>query len=193
VGHRGHKFDPAHRAGLDSPQRKAYLDAERILQQIGLKAGERVADIGAGTGFFAIPAARIVGPSGHVFAIDLASPMLADLRAKIAKTRLSNLEVVRSVEEHVPVPDHSVDRVLMACVLHELDGPGTLHEARRILAARGRLAVVDWKKIDQEEGPPREHRLDEREAAAFLESAGFQVVRPFEAGPYHYGIEARVR
>lgn len=160
---------------------------------MGLKAGDRVADIGAGTGFFAIPAARAVGEKGRVFAVDLASPMLEDLRRKASKARLTNLEVLRSIEEHVPIPDHSVDLVLLACVLHELDGPGTLPEARRILAARGRLAVVDWKKIDQDEGPPREHRLDEREAAELLGSAGFRVARTFEAGPYHYGLEARVR
>lgn len=193
MAHGGHKFDPTHRARLDSPERKAYLDADAILRAIGIKPGDRVAEIGAGTGFFAIPAARYVGEKGRVLAVDLASPMLEDLRRKVAKARLKNIEVLRSEEEHVPIPDHSIDLVLLACVLHELDGPGTLHEARRILVPRGRLAVVDWKKIDQEEGPPREHRLDEREAAELLGTAGFRVARAFEAGPYHYGIEARIR
>jgi ubiquinone/menaquinone biosynthesis C-methylase UbiE len=191
VGHGGHKFDPSHRAGLDSPERKAYLDADRILRAFDVKPGERLADIGAGTGFFAIPAAKMVGEKGHVYAIDLEPAMLSDLREKVASARLKNVEALRSVEEHVPVPNHDVDMVLLACVLHELDGPGTLHESRRILRPRGRLAVVDWKKIRQPEGPPFEHRLDERQASSRIEAAGFRTARTFVAGPYHYGLEAR--
>ncbi len=193
MGGGGHKFHLDRRTYLDSEERHSYLDPDRILAARGVRAGMRIADIGAGTGFVAIPAARLVGPSGHVDAVDLEPEMLEDLRSRAAKARVANLTAVRSTEDRVPLPDASVDLVLLACVLHELAGPGTLREARRILRPSGRLGVVDWKKEDMEYGPPKEHRLDETQAEAFLGSAGFAATRPFDAGAYHYGIEARIR
>lgn len=188
--HGGHKFDPTHRAHLDAPDRRGYLDPERILGAFAVGPGLHLADVGAGTGFFALPAARLVGPAGRVYAIDQAEAMLEELRAR-APAASGILEVVPSTEDRIPLPDGSVDVAFLACVLHELDGPGTLRECARILRPGGRLAVVDWMKKAQDIGPPREHRLSEVEAAEVLREAGFHVSRTFPAGPHHYGIEAR--
>lgn len=187
-GHR--KFDPEHRAYLDSEERRGYLDPEGILEAFGVARGMRIADVGAGTGFFAIPAARRVGREGRVYAIDQAPEMISELRAKASRAE-DVLEVLPSTEDRIPLPDASVDLALLACVLHELDGLGTLRECRRILRTGGRLAVVDWKKIAQDVGPPLEHRLSEAEAERLLARAGFHAVRTLPAGPFHYGIEAR--
>ena len=192
MGHGGHKFDPARRGTLDSPARRAYLDPEGTLRAFGLREGMIMADVGAGTGFFALPAARLVGPRGRVYAFDLAPSMLEDLRQKVRESGTGNVVVLHSLEDRLPLPDASVDFAFIACVLHELVGPGTLRECRRILRPSGSLGVVDWKKIDQDEGPPKEHRFEEAEARAVLESAGFRPARTFEAGPYHYGIEGRL-
>ena len=193
VPHRGRKFDPADRAHLDSDARRAYLDPDAILGAFGVGPGTALADIGAGTGFFAIPAAKRVGPAGRVYALDLEPQMLDDLRAKADNDLgIANISILRSEEERIPLPHHSVDVAFLACVLHELEGPGTLRECARILKSTGHLAVVDWKKIDQDIGPPMRHRLDETEARSFLKRSGFNPTRTFEAGRYHYGIESRV-
>ncbi len=189
----GHKFNVAHRAYLDSDERRSYLDATAILKAFGVRVGMHVADVGSGTGFFAIPAAELVGPKGRVYAVDLSAEMLEELQAKLRRAPTANLEALRSTEDRIPLPDASVDLAFMACVLHELDGPGTLLEARRILRPRGRLAVVDWKKEDMEFGPPKAHRLNEEEASAVLAEAGFETTRTLKAGAHHYGIEARIR
>ncbi len=189
----GHKFDAAHRAYLDSEERRSYLDPPAILRAFAIRPGMRIADVGSGTGFFALPAAAIVGPKGRVYAVDLSPDMLEDLQGKLPRVPERNVEAVRSTEDRIPLPDTSVDFVFMACVLHELDGPATLLEARRILVPKGRLGIVDWKKEDMKFGPPKAHRLDEDEARAVLADAGFAPVRTFEAGAHHYGIEARVR
>ncbi len=193
MGGGGHKFDTAHRGYLDSRERRSYLDAERILRAFRVGPGMRVADIGAGTGFFAIPAAGLVGPRGHVYAVDLSAEMLEDLQERLARGSIANLDAVRSTEDRIPLGDASVDFAFLACVLHELDGPGTLLEAHRILTPRGRLGIVDWKKKDMAFGPPKAHRLDEGEAKAILADTGFTPTRTFDAGDHHYGIEARVR
>lgn len=189
----GHKFHIDRRAYLDSEERRSYLDAKGILRGFGIGPGMRIADVGAGTGFFALPAAELVGPRGHVYAADLAPAMLGDLQTKIADKRVPNVTAVRSSEDRIPLGDRSIDFAFLACVLHELDGPGTLLECRRILKPQGRLGVVDWKKEDMEYGPPKEHRLDEAQAKAILEDAGLHPTRSFEAGPYHYAIEARIQ
>lgn len=187
-----HKFDPADRAHLDSDERRAYLNPDAILGAFGVGPGAFIADVGAGTGFFAVPAAIRVGPTGRVYALDMETEMLEDVRAKIAHEHLENITALRSEEEHIPLPEMSVDVAFLACVLHELDGPGTLRECGRILKPTGRLAVVDWKKIHQDIGPPFRHRLSEGEARAFLMRSGFVPLRTIEAGRYHYGIEARI-
>ncbi len=189
----GHKFTVAHRAYLDSEERRSYLNPQSILSAFALRPGMHVADVGSGTGFFAIPAAELVGPKGRVYAVDLSVEMLEDLQTKLRKAPSRNVEALRSTEDRIPLPDASVEFVFMACVLHELDGPGTLLEARRILRPKGRLGIVDWKKEEMEFGPPKAHRLDEEEARRVLEDAGFTATRTFPAGVYHYGIEARVR
>ena len=189
----GHKFDVAHRAYLDSQERASYLDPEGIFRAFELRKGTRIADVGSGTGFFALPAGRIVGPEGRVYAVDLSPEMLEDLQSKLGREPRSNVEAIRSTEDRIPLSDASVDFAFLACVLHELDGPGTLLECRRILVPTGRLGVVDWKKEEMEFGPPKAHRLDLDQARAILGDAGFRPTRTFEAGRYHYGIEARIR
>lgn len=189
----GHKFPVEHRRSLESEERKSYLDPTTILREAGVRRGMRVADVGAGIGFFALPAAALVGPRGHVYAVDVSPEMLDDLRKKVVRERAANLTALRSTEDRIPLSDAAVDLVFLACVLHELDGPGTLSECRRILTPDGRLAIVDWKKEDMEFGPPKAHRLDEAEAQAAVARAGFVPIRTFTAGAYHYGIEARVR
>ncbi len=186
----GHKFDPARRGQLDDPERRTYLDPNRILRAFRVEPGMRVADIGAGTGFFAVPAADRVGPGGRVYAIDLAPEMIDALKVKVAAAGKTEVEVVPSTEDRIPLPARSVDFVLLACVLHELDGIATLLECGRILRPTGRVGVVDWRKIEQDIGPPREHRLNERQAEGALRRGGFTPKRVFPAGPHHYGIEA---
>jgi len=93
-----------------------------------------------------------------------------------------------STEDHIDLPDGIADFVLLACVLHELDGLGTLHEARRILRPNGVMGVVDWRRIEMSMGPPIEHRLSEEEAVSLVQKAGFRSSETRLAGPYHYSF-----
>jgi ubiquinone/menaquinone biosynthesis C-methylase UbiE len=123
--------------------------------------------------------------------VDLEESMLAALRTRLEMYPKLDVKVLRSTEDRLPLPARSVDFAFLACVLHELDGPGTLREAGRVLRPGGILGIVEWKKRRQLEGPPYRIRLSPKKAAEVLEEGGFDSEEAFEAGPYHYGITAR--
>jgi ubiquinone/menaquinone biosynthesis C-methylase UbiE len=164
----GHKFDPAHRDHLLEPERARYLPAKAILSKFPMKVGGAAVDIGCGPGYWTIPMAKLIGPSGRVYAVDLEETMLATLRTRVERYRDLNIQVLRSTEDRLPLPARSVDFAFLACVLHELEGPGTLREAARVLRPGGILGIVEWKKIRQLEGPPYRHRLSPAQAAKVL-------------------------
>lgn len=183
-----HKFEVAKAALLDTKERRSFQNPEQILERAGIKCGMNVADIGAGTGFFSIPAAKIVGSEGKVYAVDIQSEMLAKLGEKARMEGAENIQSVPSKENEIPLRSESMDAALLIDVFHELEGDATLREAHRLLKEEGKLVVVDWKKEATPHGPPIEERLSEDEAKQKLEKAGFEFERSFETGPYHYGL-----
>lgn len=186
-----HKFDPAHRDRLHDPERRTWQDPEAILPALGLERGIAAADVGCGTGFFALPAAALVGPTGRVYAIDMQEPMLWTLLERLREAGVENVLPVLSLEDLIPLPGDHVDFALLVNALHEVKGDGALREVRRILRPGGSFGVVDWKKEPMDRGPPVAHRLSREEAEKRLARVGFrgEVV---EVGPFHYGLRLRV-
>lgn len=187
-----HKFDPNHLEILQDPERVKWQDPVAILRAFDLRPGESVADVGAGPGFFSVPAAKMVGEGGRIYAVDMQEPMLWALQARLLEEGLSNVLPVLSLETLIPLPSSSVDLLLLVNTLHELEEDHTLAEAHRLLRPAGRMGLVDWKKEPMEHGPPVEHRLSLAEAQSRLERNGF-AGKEVEVGPYHYGLRlARV-
>lgn len=179
-----HKFDAKKAEILDSRDRRKFLNPDSIPEKSGLDSDTVLADLGCGSGFFAIPASLIVE---KVYAIDVQQEMLDIVREKIRKGKLANIETLLSKESSIPLPDNSVDVLFMANVFHELEDRGSiLNEAMRILSGRGRLIIIDWKKIKMEMGPPVEERLSEDEVVSICEDGDFMVLERLDAGPYNY-------
>ncbi len=186
-----HKFDPNHAEMLLDPERHRWQDPDAILDALGVGIGMVVADIGAGPGFIALPAARKVGPSGKVYALDVEPRMVEKVRARADEEGIGNLETAVSQEAQLPLVDGVVDAALLVNVLHEAqDRRQLLRETARILKQGGALAVVEWKKERQEWGPPFESRLAPWQVREELHRAGFRKVEPIYAGVNHYGLLA---
>lgn len=167
-----HRFPWERRAVLRSPERYAATPPESILRSVGLVPGQTVADVGAGTGFWAEAAASIVGPEGLVYALDIVPQMLEDLRA----LDLPNLQVLASTEQAIPLPDAVADLVILAMLLHEVtDQDLFLRDARRLLKSNGQIFLVDWEDHPTESGPPLEVRVSREMARALLGNAGLTV------------------
>ncbi len=184
------KFDPGGKEKLDRPERKKLLDPDKIIPDLGISGGQTIADIGAGTGFFSIPFSEHVGIGGKIYSIDISQDMLDAVSQKKNSGNISNIETVLSSEDRIPLESEIADMAFMCTVLHELDGAGTLSEAHRILKKGGRLAIIDWQKVNGEAvmGPPEWHRLSMKEAIKKCEDAGFCFVKEFIVGPEHYGL-----
>lgn len=186
-----HIFDPQKAGYLNSEERSKILPPEEILNFIGLCKDQVFVDIGAGAGFFTIPASRIVGENGRVIAIDISEQMLSLIREKINEKH-RNVELMNSNAEQLNLPDSFADHILMSNVLHEIENKTkALKEAYRILKHNGKIAVLDWEKIPQGFGPPIEDRVSSNEVFHFLEGNGFACERKRTFGKSQYLIVAR--
>ena len=174
-------------------ERLLWQDPEQILAEIGLKPGDTMADVGAGDGFFAIPAAKIVGASGVIYALDSSAEAVAGLKDRARQAGLTNVRAVIGDADDTVLCRRCADVALLANVLHDFESPlKVLANIRQTLKPGGVLADLDWKKEpEQLHGPPLTKRLSQEEATALLIQANFEVIKNKLSGPFHYLLLAR--
>jgi ubiquinone/menaquinone biosynthesis C-methylase UbiE len=173
-------------------ERRRWQVPERILAEIGLSGGMTFADIGCGRGFFAIPAARIVGGGGAVIAADVDSESLAMLREKAEAEGLGNIRTVAGSAEDTVVCEGCADVAFFGQCLHDFEDPvAAVVRAAKSLKPSGVLANLDWKKERAEKGPPYEKRFSQETASEMMREGGLDVVCVSDSGPYHYLMTAK--
>lgn len=177
-------------AVLEGPERRGSENPRTLWTRVGLRAGMTLVDVGAGTGYYSLPACERVGPTGRVYAVDVSGPLVQLLRERAVGR--PNLTVVRSRPSRIPLANGIADRVLLANLLHGVP-PQTVAEAVRITRPGGRLVDVDWRKEPTEWGPPVAHRLSAAEAGGVLEGYGLTVVHASPFGPAHYVVVGEKR
>jgi ubiquinone/menaquinone biosynthesis C-methylase UbiE len=176
----------------DDIERRKWHDPEVLLRSIGLKRGQTIMDIGCGGGFYALPAAKIVGSKGRVYGVDTNEHSIKDLSDQAAAQGLENLELRVGRAEETIFCNSCADIVFFGIVLHDFADPKqVLRNSRVMIKPGGRLANLDWKKEDMAIGPPRQKRFSEEVATRLIETAGFSVQSVSEVGRYHYLIIAR--
>lgn len=174
----GWRFPPERRDVLNAEDRSEWLPPDPVLQAAGIEAGETVLDVGAGTGFWTEPLARLVGPTGRVVAVDVEPIMLDEVRTLVARRSLTNVEVVQSDDASIPLGDGMADLIVLGFVLHEPnDLDAFLAEIVRLLKPDGRVLVIEWQDHPTDAGPPLEYRVSAEEARAMLGATGLSVQR----------------
>ena len=174
---------------LMSEERKQWHNPQTILNQ--LTKGMTMADLGCGPGFFTIPMAHMTGDEGLVYAVDINQTMLNALKKNIAKSKVNPniIKIINSDVCHTGIPDESVDLILFANFLHEVEDKKTFfQEVRRISKSSAFIVDVDWKNTQSEYGPPLKDRLSEEEATGVLAENGFCVIKQIDLGPTHYEL-----
>ena len=168
------------------------IDPDILWTALDLPQGITFLDLGCGQGNYSLAAAQLIGPTGVVYAVDLWEEGLANLKERAAREGLANLRPLAAGADQVPIESLSVDVGLMATVLHDLVEAGTaagaLAEVSRVIKAGGRLAIVEFHKIDGPPGPPRHIRLDPAEVEALVAPYGFTRQQTVNLGPYNYLI-----
>ena len=191
-----HRFSPEKMAKLDSPVRHEMQPPAVLRDALELQPDTVVADLGVGTGFFALPIARELerlGGDGKVFGLDVAPRMLEEAGRRFAEAGLEQRVELLCVsgDGDIPLPDHSVDRFISVNVVHELDDrPRVFAEFAWILRSGGFVLLIDWRKRGPfDKGPPEDHRIASAALARELEDAGFETT---ECDLYElfYGIRA---
>lgn len=174
-------------AKLENPARLAELNPEDTLRRIGLKEGDVLCDIGAGSGIFTIPAAHIT--HGTVYAIELRADMLDVIAEKVRSAGLGNVMPVLSDGASYAVADGAADIALAVTVLHEIaDKAAFLQEVKRLLKPGGRMAVIEFHQRETPMGPPVARRLSQEDVGAVFTDAGFAAQDAFDLGDNFYCI-----
>jgi len=165
---------------------------DRMLKQLKLAPGDTVADLGCGTGFHARPMKRLVGPQGVVHCVDL-QPEMLERAGKLAAAAGVELSLVQGEEARIPLPDDSVDHLLMVDVYHELQDPSAmLAEMKRVLAPEGTVHFVEFRLEGfSAKHIKREHRMALEQVRSELAGAGFEVVRTYDKLPSQHLVSAR--
>ncbi|MSR78800.1 MAG: class I SAM-dependent methyltransferase [Candidatus Taylorbacteria bacterium] len=173
-----------------------FSDPQKILDQFKLNTGRTVADLGSGGGYYAIPAAKMVGPMGRVYAIDVLKDMLQKVKNEAIRNQLYNVEALWGNAEKLGgtrLADATVDIALICNSLFLIEDKNTfIQEVKRILRPEGRVLLVDWKDSYGGIGPQPSHIVLPKIARELFEKAGFEFDRELkDAGEHHYGIILR--
>jgi len=184
----------AHRSFHDDEKRRRWQNPEEILSAIGVTPGSVFIDIGCGSGFFTVPAARLVGNHGKVYALDMSWNAVALLKERAAAEGLRNIVAEVGLAEDRLFCEACGDIVFFGIVLHDFDDPEkVLMNAGKMLKPAGRLVDLDWQKKLMELGPPLAVRFSEEQAIRRIRGAGLQIDSVENSGLYHYLIVATHR
>jgi ubiquinone/menaquinone biosynthesis C-methylase UbiE len=175
----------------DDAERRKWQDPEAVLADIGLGPGQVFVDLGCGEGFFSIPASKIVGEQGRVYALDINSEAVESLHRFAEEHGLDNIVAQAGAAERRIMCEGCADFVFFGIDLHDFSNPAAvLRNAMVTLKPDGKLIDLDWKKEETPVGPPLEIRFDQQKAVGLIEGAGFRVESVADHGPWHYLITA---
>ncbi len=163
--------------------REVYAARNEILRATGIRAGSRVADIGAGTGFFTRLFADAVGPDGRVYAVEISPRFLEHISQWVSDVGADNVTVILGRTDDIALPAGSVDLVFICDTYHHFEAVvSTLASIRRALTPGGVLVLVDFEKIPGESSAfvMRHVRAGKQVFRAEIEAQGFALVEEVE-------------
>lgn len=162
---------------FETPDRDKKLEIDRVMDLLEIKPGKSVADIGAGSGWFTVRAARRVGPTGTVFAEDINADAIKYIEARAGKEQLPNVRTVLGQPDDAKLPPTSVDAVLMLKVYHEIARPVPFMQALRASLRLGaRVGVIDRNGS----GSGTDHGLPQPILEREMREAGFRKVAKYD-------------
>lgn len=169
----------------DSRQREE--DCEALLEKLNIQPGQVVCDMGCGNGFYTLQLAKLVGPKGKVYAVDIQPEMLQLLRQGARQARLASIVPVLGLPHDPRLPENTFDLVLMVDVYHEFSHPEEMLLAiRRSLKPDGRVALVEFRAEDPAVPIKPLHKMSKAQILKELPPNGFELVEQFDGLPWQH-------
>jgi ubiquinone/menaquinone biosynthesis C-methylase UbiE len=174
----------------------AFANPIKNIEELNLREGMRVADLGSGTGHYSFEAARKVGEEGRVFAVDVQKNLLTKVQNEAIKQNLNQIEIIWGDFEKAggsKLADQSVDAVILSNILFQVDEKeALLTEVKRIIRSNGEILVIDWSDSFAGLGPRPEDIFSKEKAKELFQRNGFKIEREISPGENHYGFIAKV-
>jgi predicted methyltransferase len=182
----GRLFPPLDLGLLERPDRALWQKPDQIMDAVHVADGSKVADIGAGAGWFTIRLAQRVGPKGMVYAQDVQRLMLDAIKRRVQREGLENVTTVQAHGNDPNLPGKTLDAILMVDAYQEVDNRVLyLRNLADALKPKGRIGIVNWKPGRGGPGPDANERVAQSVVEADAAAAGLKVL-DHEDLPYQY-------
>ncbi|HVO26013.1 MAG TPA: class I SAM-dependent methyltransferase [Candidatus Margulisiibacteriota bacterium] len=179
---------------FDDPARDEWQKPGELIADLKLHPGMRVADLGAGTGYFSRYLAAAVGSDGTVYAVDTEPNLVVHLRERAEQENTPNVVPILASADNPRLPVAGIDLILIVDTYHHIDARRAYFgRLRRSLAPGGRVAIVDWQKRDLPVGPPPIHKLARDQVVDEMTAAGYVLAAEPDVLPYQYVLIFRPR
>lgn len=179
-------------AMLERPEREEFQKPAEVLAAFELREGLRVADIGSGSGYFTIPVAKAVGPTGNVLAVDASQEMIDYLERRVRAEGLANVKLQKVGRTDPELPPAGMDLILMIDTIHYVqDRAAYCRKLREGLAPGGRVIIIDYTPkpfADRPWGPPPEQQVPREKIDEEMAQAGLTMIAAHDFLPEQYFV-----
>jgi len=174
---------------FDDPKRDAWQKPHQVIQALALKPDAVIADIGSGTGYFALRFAHMV-PKGRVYGLDTEPDMVKYLAERAKREGMANLTALAAAPGDPKLPEKA-DLVVLVDVYHHIDGrEAYFAKLRASLKPGGRVAIIDFR-MESPEGPPQAARVSPGQVKAEFKRAGYALEKEHAFLPNQYFLVFR--
>lgn len=169
---------------FDDPARAKWQKPDEVIKALNIGATDKIADIGAGTGYFSLRIAKAY-PHAKVYAGDVEPTMITYLKDETKKEALPNHVAVKVSDNKVKLPT-KVNLVMVVDTYHHIDDRVAYFDAlKKQLLPNGRIAIIDFT-AESPEGPPPEHRISKADLEDEMKKAGYVPLQDISILPYQY-------
>ena len=171
---------------LERSQREKEENVSKLIQNMGIKSSDTIADIGAGSGYHVFRIAPIAN-KGMVYAVDIQTEMLMAIENIKETSKIKNIKTILSSEQSVYLAENSVDKILMVDVYHEFSFPiEMITSIKSALKPKGELFLIEYRAEDPNVPIKRIHKMSEKQAVKEMEAAGFKLKRNINNLPWQH-------
>jgi ubiquinone/menaquinone biosynthesis C-methylase UbiE len=158
-----------------------------MLTSLGIRSGMTICDMGCGNGFYTVQMAKMVGPHGKVYGVDIQPEMLELLKKRAAENKVENIVPVLGTLVDPKLPLGKIDLILCVDVYHEFSHPVHMLAAmRESLSPTGQVALVEFRAEDPEVPIKPEHKMTKAQIMKEWPTNGFKLVKEFDELPWQH-------